>query len=121
MVADNLALTQFTVSAIVVTVINWLKASQYFPWITKEKTTLLRLLSVLGAAATSVGITWAWNPAMHSLTITGITLTAVLMLLWTTVKSFAMNEVLFQATKKNGSNGVKVAASASPVAKTFHS
>lgn len=118
MAAENLVLTQFTMSAIIVTVINWLKASRYFPWITKEKTTLLRLLSVLGAAATSVGITWAWNPAAHSMTITGLTLTAVLMLLWTVVKSFAMNEVVFQATKKNGTNG---AVPAPPAQKVFHS
>jgi len=100
MAAENVVMTQVTLSAVTVAVINWLKASPYFPWITKEKVALVRVLSVLGAALTSVGIAWVWDPAAHSLTITGLSLAAIGAFGYAALKSFVMNEVLYNATRK---------------------
>ena len=112
----NLVLTQFTTSALIVAAINWLKASKYFPWITKEKTALLRMMSIAAATATSVGIGHVWNSADHSLLITGITWAAVFAFFWALIKSFVMNETIFQATKPTSDPAVvqAVAPEAAP-------
>jgi hypothetical protein len=105
MAADaNLVMTHLTSSGITVFVLQWLKRSRYFPWITEEKTKLLRTLSALAAAGTAVGISATWNGPEHTLVISGLTLGAVLAGLWAWAKQFVMNEIVWQATKpKNGS------------------
>ncbi|MGC2234270.1 MAG: hypothetical protein WBA09_22405 [Candidatus Acidiferrum sp.] len=95
----NVLLTTFTVSGITVAAINWLKRSEYFPWITKEKTTLLRGMSIVVAAASGVGIQHVWNSADHSLIISGLTGANMVAFLWAIIKTFTMNETIFQATK----------------------
>jgi hypothetical protein len=112
----NVALTTFTTSAMTVAAINWLKASKYFPWITKEKVTLLRFLSIGAAVASGAGIGHVWNPTDHSLVISGLTVTNGALFLWAIVKQFTMNETIFQATKPS-SNPAVVEAVAPEAAK----
>jgi hypothetical protein len=100
MADSNIALTTFTTGAMTVAALNWVKASPWFPWITKEKTTLLRLLSAVAATASGVGISHVWNSADHSLIISGITTTNVALFFWAILKQFAMNETLYQTTKR---------------------
>jgi len=100
----NIAMTTFTTGAVTVAALNWLKSSPYFPWITKEKNTLVRALSVVAAIGTSAGIGHVWNSADHSLVISGLTLPNVVGFLWAAVKQFAMNETVFQVTKKPPTN-----------------
>jgi hypothetical protein len=99
---NNVVLTTFTSSAISVTVINWLKSSKYFPWITKEKITLLRVFSIIAAAASGVGINYVWSATDHSLLVSGLTAANGAAFAWTLLKHFAMNETIFQATKRPG-------------------
>lgn len=99
MAAENVVLTHVTISAVAVAAINWLKASPYFPWITKEKDNLLRAFSALGAAAGGIGIDHAWDPATHTLTFTGLSLAAIAMAAWSWLKQFALQEFMYRATK----------------------
>lgn len=105
----NVALTTFTTGAMTVAALNWIKQSPYFPWITKEKTTLLRILSALAATASGVGISHVWNSADHSLVISGITISNVAMFFWAILKQFTMNETLFQVTKAKSDPAVVAA------------
>lgn len=102
----NVALTTFTSSAIAVGAINWLKHSKYFPWITREKIWLLRIMSIAAATATSVGITHVWNSTDHSILIGGLTLTNLWAFLWSIIKSFTAQETIFQATKPSSNPAV---------------
>jgi hypothetical protein len=95
----NVALTTFTTGALTVAALNWLKGSEYFPWITRQSTTLLRVLSAAAAVASGAGIQHIWNGTDHSLVITGITVPNVAGFVWAIVKQFTMNETLFQVTK----------------------
>jgi hypothetical protein len=106
MAAENVAITTVTMSGITVAFINWLKASPYMPWVTKEKVALLRALSVIGAALTSVGIAWVWNPDAHSLTITGLSLAAIGTFGYSALKSFVMQEIIYHSTKGSGTKTV---------------
>jgi hypothetical protein len=108
----NIVLSTFTSSAVSVAVINWLKASKYFPWITKEKTALLRIISIIAASASGVGINYLWNPVDHSIVVSGLTLANGGALLWALIRHFAMNETIFQATKPQRSQARIVAAEA---------
>jgi hypothetical protein len=100
----NIAMTTFTTGALTVAALNWLKQSPWFPWITKERNTLVRILSIVAATASSAGIGHIWNSADHSLVISGLTLPNVVGFAWAAVKQFAMNETLFQVTKKPPTN-----------------
>jgi hypothetical protein len=108
----NIVLSTFTSSAVSVAFINWMKASKYFPWITKEKTTLLRILSIVAASASGVGINYLWNPVDHSIVVSGLTLANGGALLWALLRHFAMNETIFQATKPQRSQAQVAAAEA---------
>lgn len=102
MTETSIALSQVTTSGIVIFVINWLKKSSYFPWITAERTRLLRVLGVMGAGLGSLGIHYVWNPQQHSLLLTGLSLTTILVSFVTWVKSFVTQEIIYRATMKNG-------------------
>jgi hypothetical protein len=102
----NVLLTSFTISGITVAALNWLKRSKYFPWITKEKVWLLRILSAVAATASGVGITHVWNSADHSILIAGLTATNLWAFAWAVTKQFTMNETIFQATKPTSNPAV---------------
>jgi len=98
----NVVITHVTTSGVVVFLIQWLKKSRHFPWITAEKTKLLRALAVIGAAAGAVGIHYTWNPAAHSLTIENLTIAGIVGMAVALVKSFVTQEIIYQSAAKNG-------------------
>ena len=109
MAVENVALTSVTISGITVAAIEWLKRSKMFPWITKEKVVLLRVLSCIGTAAAAVGISYQWNATDHTLTIAGLTLSGIVGLSWAWIKQFTLTEIVYQTTKPS-SNPAVVAA-----------
>ena len=118
MAEANVLLTTMTVSGITVAAINWLKRSKYFPWITKEKIWLLRVMSAAAATATGVGITHVWNPTDHSILIAGLTAANLWVFGWAIIKQFTANELVFQTTKPSSAPVVvKAVAPTSPEAK----
>ena len=96
----NIAMTHFTIGAVTVAALQWLKSSSWFPWIQAGQTKLLRALSALAAAATAVGIGYTWNANDHSLTITGLTITGIGIAFWAWLKQFAVQEFMYRATKQ---------------------
>jgi len=105
----NVVLTSVAISGTTVGVINWLKRSKYFPWITKEKIILLRFLSAASATAAGVGIHWVWSTAAdhsYSFAVTGITMATVLAFIKAIWVQFVGNEVIFQATKPQSNPAV---------------
>lgn len=104
-------ISSITASAIVVWAIEQLKKANWFPLVQKRGTAFAaRSLSVIGAAAGSAGITWQWSQGMHSLTISGLTFTAVLLFSWHCVEHFVVQEWIYQSAV-NKSSGAKAAAS----------
>jgi hypothetical protein len=109
MADSNVLLTSLTMSGISVAVINWIKGSKYFPWITKEKIWLLRIISIAAATASGVGINHVWNPVDHSILISGLTTANLLAFAWAITKQFTMNEMVFQGTKASSAPAVVAA------------
>jgi hypothetical protein len=98
----NVAITQVTTAGVVVFLINWLKKSPMFPWITAESGRLLRILAIIGAGVGAVGIHYTWNPEAHALTITGLSLVGILTAGAIWLKSFVTQEIIYQSTSSGG-------------------
>jgi hypothetical protein len=113
MADTNLVITHVTTSALAVAGIQWLKNSPLFPWVTKEKNLLLRLLAIATAAASALSINYTWNPTDHSLTITGLTLSGIGMAAWAWIKSFALQELTYRAVKPSTTSASVPAAAVS--------
>lgn len=88
----------FGVGCVVVFLINWLKSARWFPFLQREWKTAQRVWSVLLAAASAVGVHVIFKN--QTLTITGLSLTAVAVAGWAWLKAFAMQEFIYQATKQ---------------------
>jgi hypothetical protein len=56
---------QFGISVAVVHTLEWLKRAGWFPWLTDHSTTVLRLISILAALATSAGFKIISGDAGH--------------------------------------------------------
>lgn len=93
------SLSQVTVSAAVVYVIELLKRSQRVPWITTQTRRINRAVSLVLSAATAVGITVHFDHGV--LTVAGLTLGSILTFAFTWAKSFVLQELVYQ-TAANG-------------------
>jgi hypothetical protein len=60
---------QFGVSVAVVHVLEWLKRAGWFPWLTNNTTTALRIISLLAALATSAGFKVLSGDYQHGWTL----------------------------------------------------
>jgi hypothetical protein len=96
---SSIALSQVTVAGIAVALINWLKRSEYFPWITQEKTNLLRVIAIVTSALGAAGIHYTWNPEAHILAFHLPTLAGFVHFVFSHwVPSFVTQEITYQAT-----------------------
>lgn len=107
---SNIAITQLTSAGLSVAVINWIKNSAYFPWIAKEQTNLLRVVAAVTSAVTAAGIHYTWSPESRQLVFTLPTLAGLWAFGVAWVKSFVVQEITYQATRKKNGNGAKAAA-----------
>lgn len=107
-------LTGVTFSAISVAAIQWLKKSSWFPWLSDESSKFaLRISSVILALASAVGVHYVFNSETGTLTVTGLTVAAILPAGWAWLKQFVLNELIFQSGVKAPGNAA-VAAQATP-------
>lgn len=58
-------------------VIKFLQGSKYFPWISAEAHKITLAVQALLSLGTSLGISSSWDPAAHSLLISGLSLATI--------------------------------------------
>ena len=96
--------TQVTVAGIGVALIQWLKSSKWFPFITADSEKLNRFFGALYAVVSAVGVHLAWNhgavPGTYMVEVSGLTLTGVLMGAWAVTKQFVLQQIIFRTTVK---------------------
>ncbi len=92
-------INQLTIAAGVVAFIQWLKKSNLpiLGWINVETGRLNRVVSVVAAALAAQGITITWERGEHTLTIAGLTLSAVLGFAWHWVQQFGLQEWIYRS------------------------
>jgi hypothetical protein len=93
---QDLVISQVTLSAVVVVVLQWLKKASWFPWLTAEGEKAKHAFAVLAAALTAIGIHYNYDAATGTLMITGITVAAIGHGLWHWLQSYAFQEVLYK-------------------------
>lgn len=90
------------VNVIVAWLIQKMKVSdmRIFAWISQNTPKVNVLVSVVLAAVTAAGMTVDWQQDAHTLTITGISLTNVLIFLWYIIKNVAFQHGAYKAIFK---------------------
>lgn len=82
--------TQVTAAAASAYLMNLLQKWEKVPWITQHTAGINHAVRALLALAATVGIGWQWNSADHTLTITGLTLSTIIVGLWHWFSQFAV-------------------------------
>jgi hypothetical protein len=101
-VPESIVLSHLTTAGLAVALIQWLKKSRYFPWITQEKTRVMRLVAIVTAGLGTVGINYAWNAAGRELSFHIPTFVEAFSLGIAWAKSFITQEIVYRGTAKNG-------------------
>ncbi len=113
---SNVAMTQFTSSAVVVYVMQKLKQASWFPLLQAGQANISRAVSIIAAAAVSLGIEWSWtkdaSTGTHTLIIMNIGIWTLLHGAWHWLNQYALQETVYQATTNKP--GIVSAASAGP-------
>ena len=84
-----------TTGAVIVYMLQWLKASGWCPWVTGDTKALNRTLSAMAAIVAAVGINWTYTATDGTLVITGVTLHAVLTGGYEVMKQFCVQQLIF--------------------------
>lgn len=97
---SNLAVTEFTDSALIVWGLRKLQSAKWFPWLKHEYENMRVLASGFLAALAAVGTQWTWDSSTHTLTIVNITFTTVALAFWHWLNHFAIQETIQAAIPK---------------------
>ena len=97
---SNLPVSEFTMSAVVVYVLQVLKNAKWFPWLKAKAVAANRTASIVLAFLGSVWTQWTWtmDPTTHThtLVIAGLSWGAVGLALWHWLNHYAMQETIYQ-------------------------
>lgn len=99
------AMSHLTAGAVVVYALQWLKAANWFPWITNNSKVLNRVLSAIAAALIAFGIS-ATGDSSSGWTIHVPPLMVLLLGVWEWVKQFVAQQLIFDGVvqKSGGAN-----------------
>lgn len=101
------------VQVIAVWVIQWLKGSKAFPFLSQYTPVLNRALAFIIAMVSAAGITWHYNATLGQVTIMGLTEQAI----WTALAGLVTNEVTYMMVQiKQQSLSTGRAVGAPPIA-----
>lgn len=95
-----------TFSAVSVFVIQKLKQAKWFTLITPDSKTMNTIASAVAAALAATGVHIAFASDTGTLTVTGLSMTTIGAGAWAWLKSFVLNEWIYQSTRQAGTPGV---------------
>ena len=102
--AVDSAMSSVAAAGLLSYIIEALKKSRLVPWVTADKTTLLRWLNAVSALAMSVGLNWAYHADAHQLVITVPTLAAVVDGAWNWGKQWAFQQMAYDGIVSRGAD-----------------
>ncbi len=99
------AISQLTISAIIVWLIDKLKGASWFPVLTPQSSERFKqVVGGIAATVASLGITYHYDPTLGVLTIGGLTLASIGNFAWVWAQNFVTQQVLYHGVAKNGSS-----------------
>jgi hypothetical protein len=116
----NVAVTEFTTSAVAVWLLQKLKSATWFPLVQQGKVWLNRVASIVLAGVGAVGVDYTWTPnpqGGHMLTLAIPTLSVAALGGWHWLNHFVMQETIYQATSNGKTDGAAPVAAPVPVVK----
>jgi hypothetical protein len=93
---SNVVMTQITSSAVVVYLIQKLKAASWFPLAQAGRTWANRIISAGMAAVTALGVSYTWNPQTRGLLLTIPTLSVAAIGFWHWLNQYVTNELVYR-------------------------
>lgn len=102
---DGQLANQIGLAALIPLVIEWMKRTNLpgLAWITVSGGVAARVLNIIAATAASVGINIAWEGSIWSggtLTAAGVSLGALVALVWEIAKQLGLQEVIYRGAIK---------------------
>jgi hypothetical protein len=95
---SNVVLTQITMGTLFAGVLAYLKTAKWIPFVNKHSATINHIFLLLASAGTAIGVHAVWDSAAGSLTITGLSLTAILHGIWEWSKQWALQYLVQRNT-----------------------
>lgn len=100
------AISQLTLSAIIVWVIEHLKGASWFPVLTPESTEKFkRVVGAIVAGLAAVGVSYQYDPTLGVLTIKGLTIASIGNFAWTWMQNFVMQQGVYHGVMKKPNGG----------------
>ena len=96
----NDLLSTLTASTLTVSIIQWLKATKWIPFIDQHTAGINRVLSWFAAFLTGTGIHWTFNHDAGVLTITGLSLGVIIHTATITSKQYAVQWLIYRGIVK---------------------
>lgn len=90
MAAENVIATQITLGLIGSGLLQYLKNSKIFGFVTQNTKTINHLVLLATSATGALGVHAAWNASQDSLTITGLNLATIATSLWLWAKQWCI-------------------------------
>ena len=87
--------THITTGAVVVYVLQWLKSSHWFPWLTIDTKKLNRIISAVAAAGIALGIHLTYDANTGTAVITGLTASSVWLTFYEWLKQYVTQQVIY--------------------------
>lgn len=107
-------ITTLTTSTMVVSIIQWLKNNKWVPFVDQHSSTINRVLAWLAAVISGAGIHYNYEAATGTLTLTGLTLVAVVHAFGDTVQSYAAQSLIYRGLFKERAADVTAVAEGIP-------
>lgn len=112
---SNEILSTFTASAMVVSVIQWLKNTKLVPFINQHSAGMNRTLSWLAAFFSGLGIHYHYDATAGALTITGLTAGVILHTGWDATQQYFAQWLIYRGIVKGPAADVAAVAEGVPV------
>lgn len=97
---QDIVISQVTLSAVAVVVMQWLKKAKWFPWLTEQSGKVQNVVAAITAAIVAIGVHYTYDPLTSTLTVTGISWAALGHGAWHWLQSYTFQEVIYKGAIK---------------------
>ena len=112
----NDLLSTLTASTLTVSIIQWLKNTEWIPLVNQHSARLNRIISWGAAFATGTGIHYTFNHDAGVLTITGLSLGVIFHTATVTMKQYAVQWLIYKGIVKEPAANIAAVQGGMPVA-----